>query len=475
MNQNKAGPNNKNYTINSTKMNKEGIDSLKKEVDSIIEIDENTKDFLLLEIHSKLEQYQFKQETLIEQISSENEFLKIDLLDKEELNQTLTKKYDNANKIIEDKKNTINMLNEMISAQESIITSFNEETTLKNKVIDENNEKINELTSNIIKLTSEKDEVALENETKTNEINRMTELLGEKDILNSDLILKLQEKDTVILDNKKIAKQEIAKLNDNIAQKNEINNDLTSILNKKDETIYEKDKSINRLNNEISEKNKIVLDNENKLGELKKIISQLEKSINDNNQEISALNSKNKTLLNEKENLKNSLNSKNEEIKNQKIILSNNKKEINELNLIKGQYIKQLATLDTNQYFMNDLKNELENKDLEIRYLKNNNLVKKILSPFSYAYLILKSKPKEISLNLKLYKSLKDSDEFDIGHYLANNEDIKKSKWTKYFSPQLHYVCRGFDEKREINKRYFKAVSKKELLDYIHSVTSHKN
>ena len=124
---------------------------------------------------------------------------------------------------------------------------------------------------------------------------------------------------------------------------------------------------------------------------------------------------------------------------------------------------------------MNNLKDDLENKDLEIRYLKISNLVKKILSPFSYAYLILKSNPKEISLNLKLYKSLKNSDEFDIGYYLANNEDIRKSKWIKYFSPQLHYVCRGFDEKREINKRYFKAESKKELLDHIRPLHSHKN
>ena len=279
----------------------------------------------------------------------------------------------------------------------------------------------------------------------------------------------------MILNNQKTADWEINKLKGIITEKDDINSNLTSKLNKNEETLHEKEQLINRLNSEINNRNKIVLDSKNKIEELSKNISLLEKSITENNEEVSALKSKNLSLSNEKENLKNNLNSKNDELKNQEIILNKNKKTIDELNLIKIRYMNQLAALDTNRYFMNNLKNDLENKDLEIRYLKSSNLVKKILSPFSYAYLILKSKPKEISLNLKLYNALKNSDEFDIGHYLANNDDIKKSKWRKYFSPQLHYVCRGFDEKREINKRYFKAESKKELLDYIRSVPSDKN
>jgi len=554
MAQNEPPKNDTNYTLNSTEVNKNEINSLKEEINSIKEINEKTKDYLLLELQSKLEQYDYEQskllfeskEKLIEQISEENEYLKRNVSDKEEINQTLSEKYDDANKIIADNKNKINELNKKISEQNDEISANKENLALKNKAIDE-------LHSEIDNLNNEKTEVTLENKTKTDEINRKNEAMADKDVLNSDLIFKLKEKDEIILNIQKNSEGEILKLNEIISQKDalnsdltsrlkekeetiitnkettyeeinklkeiitkkdninndltsklkekentllnnqktadweinklkgiitkkdDINNNLTSKLNKNEDTLHEKEQLINRLNSEINNRNKIVLDTKNKIEELSKNISMLEKSINENNDEISALKSKNNTLVNEKETLINTLNSKNDEIKKQEIVLNKNKKTIDELNLIKGRYMNQIAALDTNRYFMNNLKQDLETKDLEIRYLKSRNLVKKISGSFSYAYLILKSDPKEISLNLKLYNSLKNSDEFDVGYYLANYEDIRKSKWAKYFSPQLHYVCRGFDERREINKRHFKAESKKELLDYIHSVSAHKN
>ena len=66
-----------------------------------------------------------------------------------------------------------------------------------------------------------------------------------------------------------------------------------------------------------------------------------------------------------------------------------------------------------------------------------------------------------------MYKSLKNSKCFDIGFYLNNNPDLIESKWCKFFSPELHYVCKGFDEGRLFNKKYFNRNSKKELLKYI--------
>ena len=42
------------------------------------------------------------------------------------------------------------------------------------------------------------------------------------------------------------------------------------------------------------------------------------------------------------------------------------------------------------------------------------------------------------------------------------------SKWCRYFSPELHYVCKGFDENRVFNKKYFKRTlyaTKKDLND----------
>ena len=123
--------------------------------------------------------------------------------------------------------------------------------------------------------------------------------------------------------------------------------------------------------------------------------------------------------------------------------------------------------IDNNEYCVSCYKEELSNTHLEISYLRNNTFTKKILSPVAYLYLILKSNPKEISLNIKLYKALKDSKCFDIGFYLNKNKDLINSTWCKYFSPELHYVCNGFNEDRVFNKKNFNRNSKKELLDYL--------
>lgn len=54
-----------------------------------------------------------------------------------------------------------------------------------------------------------------------------------------------------------------------------------------------------------------------------------------------------------------------------------------DLNRMKSQHIKQLSKLEMNRHIIRSNKKELENKNLEIDYLKNNNLTKKITeSPF---------------------------------------------------------------------------------------------
>ena len=138
-----------------------------------------------------------------------------------------------------------------------------------------------------------------------------------------------------------------------------------------------------------------------------------------------------------------------------------------ELDNLQRNYTKQLSKIDSNKYCISCFKDEISNNHLEINYLKKSPILKKILSPVAYLYLIFKSKPKELSLNIDLYKALKDSNCFDIGFYLNKNKDLIDSKWCKYFSPELHYVCEGFRENRLFNKRYFNTNSKKELLDYL--------
>ena len=108
---------------------------------------------------------------------------------------------------------------------------------------------------------------------------------------------------------------------------------------------------------------------------------------------------------------------------------------------------------------------KIKNINTEVEYFKKNNkIIKKLLTPIAYLYLIYKSKPSEIRINLKLYKVLKSSELFDIGYYLNKYPDIVKSKWYKYFSPELHYVCNGFDEKRKINNKDYSKKSRKEFL-----------
>ena len=167
----------------------------------------------------------------------------------------------------------------------------------------------------------------------------------------------------------------------------------------------------------------------------------------------------------------NQIKGNNETIKQKNSKIKFQQQEINDKNIkidsLEHSYLNQLSKIDNKEYCISCYKDEISNNHLEIKYLKNNTLTKKILSPVAYLYLILKSNPKEISLNIKLYQTLKDSKCFDIGFYLNNNEDLINSKWCKYFSPELHYVCRGFSENRLFNKKYFNRNSKKELLKYL--------
>lgn len=139
----------------------------------------------------------------------------------------------------------------------------------------------------------------------------------------------------------------------------------------------------------------------------------------------------------------------------------------NTLNHLKKQASSQMVKLENNEYCISCYKKEIENNNLEIQYLKDTSFSKRFLSLFDYLLIAFKSNPKEIPINFKLYRSLKNSKCFDIGYYLNNNKDIIESRWCKYFSPELHYICKGFDENRKFNKKYFNRNSKKELLEYI--------
>ena len=296
---------------------------------------------------------------------------------------------------------------------------------LKNHVYTNNHNIINELNSEII----EKDKLISDYESKIkvhdDELNYKNSQIN---VLNS----KLNLKDTQI-------KNFESKLI-NLEHSNHILQDELQSVNEKYDI----------LKNESNQKEKIYSDNQ----------SSLNNEISSYKSQISSL----KEDIIKKEQLEDDLYIKlqdvNNEIKNKNV----------KIRSIKQQYIYQSSALNNKEYCISCFKEELENNHHEINYLKENPFTKKILSPFSFLYLIFKSKPDELSINFKLYRLLKSSEYFDIGYYLSNNEDIRKSKWCKYFSPELHYVCHGFDEKRKFNKKYFVTSSKGNLLKYLISL-----
>ena len=263
--------------------------------------------------------------------------------------------------------------------------------------------------------------------------------------------------------------------NDEIEYKNSQIEGYDSKINLKDSQIkniesklVNKEHYINNLNNEIKNANTLITSLQSEINKNKREYNNKELTYTNQislaNSEINSL----KSDISQKTKIENDLKNK---LKNANNQIKNKEKELNqtgtELKFIKHQYTKQLSKLENKEYCISCYQEEINNNHLEIEYLKKESFLKKILSPFSYLVLIFKSKPSELSLNLKLYKALKNSKCFDIGFYLKNNSDILEGKWCKYFSPELHYICNGFDEKRKFNKKYFNRKSKSLLLDYL--------
>ena len=242
-----------------------------------------------------------------------------------------------------------------------------------------------------------------------------------------------------------------------LSEKEKVLSDYEHKIKLNDAELSLKDSQINSFNSKLDFKNLEIKNAESKLVNRENEISNLKNEINQKKHRENELNAQIKQI--------------NDKLNAQEKDISIKQKELNDkdltLNSIKQQYIDQLSKWDEKEYCICCYKEKIDNDQLEIQYLKNDSVIKKLLNPFSYLYLIFKSNPKELSINLKLYKAIKNSKCFDIGYYLNNNKDLLGSKWCKYFSPELHYVCNGFSESRKFNKKYFNRNSKEELLNYI--------
>ena len=304
----------------------------------------------------------------------------------------------------------------------------------------------------------------------------------------------------------KNSSDEITNFKDEISKKDNIIEEYENIIQIHDMELNYKNSQINGLDSKLNLKDTEIRNIESKLNNYENKINTLNNQIDSLKENSSQDNEKNVELNNQLQqansqidSLKSEFSERSEVFKNKEVELNNQLQQANsqidslksefthrseyfdknytprsnhilikaELDKIKHQYAKQLSKLDSKEYCISCFKEEIDNNHLEIEYLKNDSFIKKILNPFAYLYLIIKSNPHELSLNYKLYKAIKNSKCFDIGYYLNKNKDIQESKWCKYFSPELHYVCNGFNEQRRFNKKYFNRNSKKELLNYI--------
>lgn len=357
-------------------------------------------------------------------------------------NNNIIRKYED---IIRNQNNAVNLKNAQISGFESEISL--KESQIKN------------IESKLVNKEKKIKTLEIQLLSANNDLYSMNQKLEDTNVKISEITTEFKLKESQYADkldstNNKLKEREIH-YNDQI---NVFNNEF-----KHKEKWF--NSQISLLNDEINQKK------ENLKSAEQKHMKQINEKIREINVLKSQLSQKESSFAKKELEFYKQLNDKKVDIEQKNNQLKLKQDELNskesKLNYIEYCYSKQLSKIENNKYCISCFKDEISNNQLEIKYLKENTLTKKILSPFSFLYLILKSDSKEILLNLKLYRVLKDSKCFDIGFYLNCNKDLIESKWCKYFSPELHYVCRGFGENREFNKKYFNRNSKAELLQYL--------
>ena len=128
----------------------------------------------------------------------------------------------------------------------------------------------------------------------------------------------------------------------------------------------------------------------------------------------------------------------NKEIRSYQIIIRDLKNEKRDIEKKVNQILKKLETYQN-----------IEANFYEASYHANVNrsLIQRLISKFPSSYIILSGKNnglKNILLNIKGYNVIKKNQLFDLGYYLANNEDVRISGK----DPLLHYICYGYKESR---------------------------
>ena len=117
----------------------------------------------------------------------------------------------------------------------------------------------------------------------------------------------------------------------------------------------------------------------------------------------------------------------------------------NEDNLVKDLNLNLDDKLNVQiKYFIEEIYEKLYKKNVD------KSIRQRLISKFPSLYILLNRNNntlKSTIINLKGYKTIKNNKLFDIGYYLRNNPDVRKSGE----DPLLHYIIHGFKEYRNPN------------------------
>lgn len=222
----------------------------------------------------------------------------------------------------------------------------------------------------------------------------------------------------------------------NILKKAYTDNKINEILLYNDFNKY-KDSNVNYEKNIFEKKNELA-ENIDKINEKKVEL----KKLNNLFQEYSISRNHQNKLIREMEIKAGSL--LNEKFNNE--ILINGQKEVINNNRVKIEKINEINNLKTS---------------LEYNKLKGN-FKKRLILFLPYLYIIYNHR--NILVNIRLYRKIIKNNWLDIGFYLNENSDLSRKKWCKFLTPETHYVCHGFDEKRAPNQSYKNNFSKKDII-----------
>ena len=388
-----------------------------------------------------------------------------DLSDKVIENDLLLKHIANTNML----KNDIDKIEEFkleIDKKNKQIKNYEDELELHNIQIRYKDSQINNVKSQISLKETQLQGIEAKLFNKDNELKSTKSKL-----LNLENITSNNEKE---LEN---TKKQLSEMNNNSKNHELVEKKYKELLEIKNKEIENAKQQINEINDEsknqgiITNKYKELLEIKNKeIENYKDEINHLDNQLKNKQNEINHLDNQLKNKQNEINSIKNKLHNKGMELNKKEELLKISEAQIKELYIkldtLKSNYTQQFSKLNSQEYCITCYKEKINNNDAEIKYLKKstNKISKKLSTPLAYIQILRKSKVKDIQTNFKLYNALKNSNCFDIGYYLNRYPDVSKSKWCEYFSPELHFVCNGFDENRKINKKYFNNHNKKELI-----------